>query len=43
METVQNLQSRQIINVLHDVGVPAHLIGYDYLKHASSLGMSDKA
>ena len=40
--SIQNLQARQIINVLHDVGVPAHLIGYEYLKHAISLVMSNK-
>lgn len=40
---IEKMQTVQISNVLHDVGVPVHLIGYDYLKQAIALVLSDKS
>jgi len=39
---IENLQTVQISNTLHDVGVPVHLLGYGYLKAAIALVLTDK-
>ncbi|MBQ9266714.1 MAG: sporulation transcription factor Spo0A [Clostridia bacterium] len=37
---VQNLEA-QITNVIHEVGVPAHIKGYQYLREAITLAVND--
>jgi two-component system response regulator (stage 0 sporulation protein A) len=39
---IENMQTVQITNALHEVGIPANILGYDYLKQAIGLVLSDK-
>lgn len=40
-QTNDNTLTSQITSVIHEIGVPAHIMGYRYLKDAISLAITD--
>ena len=40
-QTNDNTLTSQITSVIHEIGVPAHIMGYRYLKYAISLAITD--